>query len=652
MDKETLSHYGWIVVLILILSVMIALATPFGQFVANGIKSTYTGFGEVNDNALGIFGQTIKGPAEVKYYQPYRAEFEYGTIEFVFHKDGTVDIYQYETGRNAYGEIAPAGTAAYKDGIVEFDGIEFKISDDGTVLSAESPSGEKVALTLIPTPIKPLYMNTEYVMQDGPDFKVTVLFREDGSAILNVFYMGENVQSNETPAGEFKYFDQHFEDHHYDEEDGQTYITRYAIYPDGSKIIIGSDVFVVNCMHPNTEIKNNNKYYTGDKVCSDCGAIIEKGNYIGEELFGLYEDGAIELFNEQGIEAIKDMQIMSWKQMIESGILSVDDGVLNHDCEYIEPNPMSRAFAVNNDLEGDLIIHPDSNIHTIADSAFSSCGSLTGILMPETVHTIGEHAFDYAVSLDNINVTEKITAIGAYAFEGTNISEFIWPSTITIIPEEVFSSSDIKYIYIPNTVTKIEEGAFEYSNLEQVEFEKNSRLTTIESDAFKRSNLKYIDLPSSVTTMGSYVFGRCTDLTKLIINSTELTIGASLVDESYSKLTTIGDIGSGMNIECRPEVFFHVLTQAYPGVMTTISIPKSGQEALINEYGLQKAYDLTDLYIPNNIKRIQAGALSNKNGVTIHYDGTMAEWNAIVKEYNWNNNSVFAGIVCKDGTIS
>lgn len=44
MDKNTLSHYGWIVVLILILSVLLALATPFGLFVARGFEATYVAF--------------------------------------------------------------------------------------------------------------------------------------------------------------------------------------------------------------------------------------------------------------------------------------------------------------------------------------------------------------------------------------------------------------------------------------------------------------------------------------------------------------------------------------------------------------------------------------------------------------------------------
>ena len=56
MDKETLSNYGWIVICVLVLAVMIALATPFGTFVADAIKSTTQGLFDVNQNALNSTG--------------------------------------------------------------------------------------------------------------------------------------------------------------------------------------------------------------------------------------------------------------------------------------------------------------------------------------------------------------------------------------------------------------------------------------------------------------------------------------------------------------------------------------------------------------------------------------------------------------------
>ena len=94
MDKETLSNYGWIVVLVLILAVLLALATPFGNFIAGAFKATYAGFGMVGDNALGIVipGSGGSGGNEqqtpgIKFYQPYRyTETDDGdeiTIEYI-----------------------------------------------------------------------------------------------------------------------------------------------------------------------------------------------------------------------------------------------------------------------------------------------------------------------------------------------------------------------------------------------------------------------------------------------------------------------------------------------------------------------------------------------------------------------------------------
>ena len=56
MDKETLSNYGWIVICVLVLVVMIALATPFGSFVSEAVQSTTKGLFDVNMSALDSTG--------------------------------------------------------------------------------------------------------------------------------------------------------------------------------------------------------------------------------------------------------------------------------------------------------------------------------------------------------------------------------------------------------------------------------------------------------------------------------------------------------------------------------------------------------------------------------------------------------------------
>ena len=61
MDKETLSNYGWVVICILVLSVMIALATPFGTYVSNAVKSTTRGLNDTSDKAMSVIGLNGKG---------------------------------------------------------------------------------------------------------------------------------------------------------------------------------------------------------------------------------------------------------------------------------------------------------------------------------------------------------------------------------------------------------------------------------------------------------------------------------------------------------------------------------------------------------------------------------------------------------------
>ena len=52
MDKQTLSHYGWIVVMILTLSVILAFATPLGKYVGRGVSNIAIAIGFVNDDAV------------------------------------------------------------------------------------------------------------------------------------------------------------------------------------------------------------------------------------------------------------------------------------------------------------------------------------------------------------------------------------------------------------------------------------------------------------------------------------------------------------------------------------------------------------------------------------------------------------------------
>ena len=60
MDKNTLSNYGWIVIAVLVLSVMIALATPFGEYIKAGVENTTEGLFKVEQQALNVVHNPLK----------------------------------------------------------------------------------------------------------------------------------------------------------------------------------------------------------------------------------------------------------------------------------------------------------------------------------------------------------------------------------------------------------------------------------------------------------------------------------------------------------------------------------------------------------------------------------------------------------------
>ena len=56
MDKQTLSNYGWVIITVLVLAVMIALATPFGSYVKEGVNSTVNGIFSTEEKSLNVIG--------------------------------------------------------------------------------------------------------------------------------------------------------------------------------------------------------------------------------------------------------------------------------------------------------------------------------------------------------------------------------------------------------------------------------------------------------------------------------------------------------------------------------------------------------------------------------------------------------------------
>ena len=277
-----------------------------------------------------------------------------------------------------------------------------------------------------------------------------------------------------------------------------------------------------------------------DKVAGAVGELeIVLGNLNsggGSESYtaGLYQTGAIALYEEQGASAIEGMLIKSWDELLADGTVHVENGLFYTSYNYDDwVNDSSDA------LTGDLILPDDGSIAVLGDFndlewtgkvAFLECYNLTGVKIPNSVTTITDDAFNNCCALTTVVFDEnsKLKSIGAAAFYCCeNLTSVNIPYGITEIKYQTFCNcSALDNITIPATVASIGD------------------------DAFARCySLTSITIPDSVTTVGNYAFKNCSNLTNVVYigtiaqwNTITFTAGWNFSTGNYTIHCTNGDI--------------------------------------------------------------------------------------------------------------
>lgn len=93
---------------------------------------------------------------------------------------------------------------------------------------------------------------------------------------------------------------------------------------------------------------------------------------------------------------------------------------------------------------------PDS-VTSIGHSAFFGCGSLTSIELPYGVTSIASYAFYNCESLTSIEIPDSVTSIGVYAFSGcSSLTSIEIPGRVTIIHYSTFWGCDNATVYAPH----------------------------------------------------------------------------------------------------------------------------------------------------------------------------------------------------------
>jgi uncharacterized repeat protein (TIGR02543 family) len=347
-------------------------------------------------------------------------------------------------------------------------------------------------------------------------------------------------------------------------------------------------------------------------------------------------------------------------------IIRSQDGLWNY---YLDVNNNAVIYTPNLNKayfgsESNLTVPSMIDGHTvveIGDHAFSRCGSLTSVVIPDTVISIGGFAFDNCNNLTSISIPDSVTNLEDFALSGvsslTNITvdvnnpafcsldgvlfnksmteiiryprgktatTYSIPNSVTSIGDAAFSfCNNLTSIIIPDSVTSIGEGAFEYcKNLTSITI--SDGVTSIGNYAFNGcDSLTSITIPDSVTSIGYSAFNGCDSLTCITIPDSVTSIGNSAFNGCTSLTSIIipggvTSIGDSAFFSCDsltsiiiPDGVTSIGNYAFYGCGSLTSIIIPGGVTSIGHFAFFSCGLLSSIYIPDSVTSIGNYAFEN-----------------------------------------
>ena len=280
-------------------------------------------------------------------------------------------------------------------------------------------------------------------------------------------------------------------------------------------------------------------------------------------------------------------------------------------------------------------------VTSIGVGAFQSCGSLTEVTIPKSVETIGNGAFGFCSSLTEVTIPEGVTSIKDSAFANcSSLTEVTIPKSVTSIETYAFyNCGALATVYYGGTQedwdalkNTIDNGNDPLLNANIIYSENSSDYAYSVNDAgdgvtitLYNGAAKKVIIPSElggkpVTAIGNYAFQGSTTITSVIIPKGITSIGNSafqncpnLTEASIPEGVTSIEESTFYNCKNLMEVSIPKTVEsigdaAFSGCdsLKEITLPKSVTSIGANAFG--SCHSLMEITIPEGVTRIESTA--------------------------------------------
>ena len=273
---------------------------------------------------------------------------------------------------------------------------------------------------------------------------------------------------------------------------------------------------------------------------------------------------------------------------------SNENGDVGYYAKAVYTGPFTSKLTLD---ENGYLLYIDGDVRVLV----AYLGNETELNLPAGITEINQGAFYDCRKLTGIAIPESVTAIGEYAFYNCeSLTHIEIPKAVTTIQRCTFyGCKSLTEIVIPEGVNRIEHSAFAYC-----------------------TGLTSIVIPDSVTDIYSDVFYGCTGLTSITLPFVGWHADSN---DSLSHL-----FGGDSNV---------------PASLKTVVITGSTKivaNAFVGCSGLK------NLAIAATVTGIGNYAFDGCSDLTITFNGTRAQWDALEKSENWATGCNGLTVRCSD----